>query len=368
MNSSSGGSANSAQPAHGDLKDVYDNFVGIVTKAREAHDPLNIVGGSTKTFYGRDPVGKPLETRAFSGIIDYEASELVVTVRTGTPLAEVEAVLAAEGQMLGFEPPHFGARGTIGGVVAAGLSGPRRPYGGAVRDAVLGVVVMSSHAERLRFGGQVMKNVAGYDVSRLMAGAMGTLGLLLEVSLRVAPQPHDERTMSWQVDEAGAHQRMIQLARHPWPLSAMSFDGELLRVRMSGHRDAVHDAEVSLAPEAIESAIHWHDLRDHKLPFFQSSEPLWRLSILPAAAPLPVAGTWLWDWGGACRWLKSADSAQRIRAAAQAAGGHATLFRGGAEDSPFTPLDPVSRRLHHRIKKIFDPDDIFNPGRMYAGF
>lgn len=367
METPGGGSAGSARALDGDVQQVYEKFVSMVSKARESGAPLNIVGGGTKAFYGRPLAGDPLETSAYRGIVAYEAAELVLTVHAGTPLVLVQEILAAENQMLAFEPPCFGRKSTIGGVIAAGLSGPRRPYAGAVRDAVLGVAVMASSAETLRFGGQVMKNVAGYDVSRLMAGAMGTLGLLLDVSIRVAPQPPCECTLVWKLDQAGAHQRMIDLARRPWPVTAMSFDGELLRVRMSGHGDAVHDAEVNLAPEATEPAGYWRELRDQTLPFFQSPERLWRLSVLPAAAPLQLTGDWLWEWGGACRWLKSREPAARIRAAAQAAGGHATLFRGGGEDSPFMPLDDVNLRLHRRLKKIFDPDGIFNPGRLYAG-
>jgi glycolate dehydrogenase FAD-binding subunit len=350
----------------GDTKDAYERFVSTVRQSRESRVPINIVGGGSKAFYGRIAVGGTLETSEYSGIVDYEASELVITVRAGTPLRRVEEALAAERQMLAFEPPCFGNACTIGGVIAAGLSGPRRPYAGAVRDAMLGVAVMSSSAQCLSFGGRVMKNVAGYDVSRLMAGAMGTLGLLLEFSIRVAPRPEYEATLVWQLAAAEAHARMIAMARQPWPVSASSFDGECLRVRMSGHADAVREAEVKLAPDASESTAYWGELRDQTLAFFESPEPLWRLSVQPAAAPLALEGEWLWEWGGALRWLQSREPAERIRAAARAAAGHATLFRGGSEDSPFMPLDGVTLRLHRRLKQAFDPEGIFNPGRMYV--
>ncbi len=357
--------AGCARSLRGDVEGAYEKIVAVISKARESSGPLNIVGGGTKAFYGRPAVGVPLETGGYSGIAEYEPAELVITVRAGTSLQSVEQTLAAENQMLAFEPPSFGAECTIGGMVAAGLSGPRRPYGGAVRDAMLGVTIMTGSAEPLNFGGQVMKNVAGYDVSRLMTGAMGTLGLLLAVSLRVAPRPQSESTLVW-AGTAGVRERMIDIARRPWPVSAMSFDGEFLRVRLSGHTGAVREAQLALAPDTTVSNTYWRELKDQTLPFFQSNEPLWRLVVLPAATPLQLEGDWLWDWGGACRWLKSGEPAARIRTAAQAAGGHATLFRADGDDAPFTELDRVKLRVHRRLKKALDPQGIFNPGRLYT--
>jgi glycolate oxidase FAD binding subunit len=355
-----------AQTLFGGVESVHEQITATVRKAGESGAPLNIVGGGTKAFYGRRAAGAPLATSAYRGIVEYEASELVITVRAGTTLQLVEQTLAEENQCFSFEPPSFGSGCTVGGVVAAGLSGPRRPYAGAVRDAVLGVTVLSSSAEPLRFGGQVMKNVAGYDVSRLMAGAMGTLGLLLAVSLRVAPRPERECTLLWELPEARAHERMRAIARRPWPVSAMSFDGRFLRARLSGHAETVRDAEIKLDPEAIATTDYWRELNNQTLSFFQSSEPLWRLSVAPAAELPPLAGDWLWDWGGACRWVKSREPAARIREAARLGGGHATLFRGDAGDAPFAPLDRVSLKIHRRLKKTFDPEGIFNPGRLYA--
>lgn len=290
----------------------------------------------------------------------------MITVRAGTRLVDVERTLADQDQILPFEPPHFGPESTIGGVIAAGLSGPRRPYAGAVRDAVLGVRVMTSNAESLNFGGQVMKNVAGYDVSRLMTGAMGTLGLLLLVSIRVAPRPQDERTAVWEMTEVEAHNRILTLARQSLPITAMCFDGHLLRVRIAGTNAAVIDAERILAPDSIEPSSYWQELRDQRLLFFQSSDPLWRLSLPPASKSIGLPGKWLWDWGGACRWLISASSADQIRRLTSATGGHATLFRSEVNESPFTPLGAVNLRVHRRLKETFDPARIFNPGRMYA--
>ena len=348
------------------LLSSYEQFIARIRRAKESGSPLNIVGGGSKQFYGRSIEGEQLDTRGYCGIVEYEAAELVITVRAGTRLVEVERTLAEQGQMLAFEPPHFGAESTIGGVIAAGLSGPRRPYAGAVRDAVLGTTVMDSNGEALNFGGQVMKNVAGYDVSRLMTGAMGTLGLLLAISVRVGPRPQAEHTAVWEMTAATAHKRMVEIAQQPLPITAMSFDGKYFRARIAGHMSAVAEAEVSLAPDSIESDSYWSELRDQTLPFFRSEDPLWRLSVPPASASVDIEGEWLWDWGGACRWLRCSAPAARIRSLASAAGGHATLFRGADNDSPFTPLDRASLRIHQRLKDTFDPDRIFNPGRMYA--
>ena len=349
-----------------DSDDSDAQFAAQIRQAKESRTALEIVGGGTKRFYGRSVTGEQLATCGNSGIVEYEAAELVITVRAGTRLAEVERVLGEHGQMLPFEPPHFGPESTIGGVIAAGLSGPRRPYAGAVRDAVLGITVMTGNAERLSFGGQVMKNVAGYDVSRLMTGAMGTLGLLLRISIRVGTRPQAERTVVWAMTEAEAHKRMLELARQALPITAMSFDGKRLRIRIAGHDAAVTAAARSLAPDATESSNYWQELRDQSLPFFRSDRPLWRLSLPPASAPIDLPGDWLWDWGGACRWLLSGATAEQIRSCATAAGGHATVFRNASNDSPFTSLDAVNLRIHRRLKETFDPASIFNPGRMYA--
>jgi len=336
-----------------------------VLKAGESGQNLCIVGGGSKSFYGRTIDGEPLATRDYHGIVEYEAAELVITARAGTLLSEIEQVLAAERQMLAFEPPHFGAQSTIGGVVAAGLSGPRRPYAGAVRDAVLGVEVLSGTGEILHFGGRVMKNVAGYDVSRLMTGAMGTLGLLLSVSLRVAPQPEAERTICWELDEADAHRRMLALAQRPWPISAMAYGDACLRVRLSGHADPVDEAARDLASDASEDGAYWTGLRDQSLEFFHTAEPMWRLSVPPAASAIDLPGQSLVDWGGALRWFRSSAEPAEIRRRTSAAGGHACLFRGN-HDEPFAPLDPVSFGIHERLKKAFDPQGVFNRGRLYA--
>ncbi|MGR8920473.1 MAG: glycolate oxidase subunit GlcE, partial [Gammaproteobacteria bacterium] len=260
-----------------------------VTAAAADARPLRVRGGGSKAFLERHADGETLEVAPLAGIVSYEPTELVVTARAGTPLAELEAALAASGQQLGFEPPRLGAGSTIGGAVASGLSGPARPYRGSARDFLLGVEIVNGRGERLRFGGQVMKNVAGYDVSRLMAGAWGVLGLITEVSLRVVPRPPREATLGWQLDAADAHRRMLDLALKPWPVSAMACDGERLRVRVSGSAEAVDDAVRRLAPDAVDDETpFWDELRDLALPALQDPRGLWRLS-LPPAAPDPDA-------------------------------------------------------------------------------
>lgn len=339
-----------------------------VRAAMAQKTPLRIVGGDTKAFYGRESEGRPLNVGGHRGVIVYEPSELVITARTGTPLTEVEALLAQHGQMLAFEPPYFGAGATLGGTIACGFSGPRRPYSGAARDFVLGVKCLNGKAETLNFGGRVMKNVAGYDVSRLMVGALGTLGILLEVSLKVLPRPACERTVMLTCDEVTAIDRMNAWAATPLPLSAACFHEDRVYIRLSGTEQGVRAAAKKIGGEVLsDDARFWQDLREQRHRFFSGTMPLWRLSVAPAAAPLALSGnSWL-DWGGAQRWLKSDAPAHVIRAAAAQVGGHATLFRGGDRrgDVMHSLPGPLAS-LHNNLKQAFDPRGIFNVGRMYA--
>jgi glycolate oxidase FAD binding subunit len=317
---------------------------------------------------GREPVGEPLSLAGHAGILSYEPSELVVTARSGTPLAELEAALESQGQMLAFEPPHLGPEATIGGCVAAGLSGPRRPYGGAVRDHVLGVRLLNGRGEVLRFGGEVMKNVAGYDLSRLMVGALGTLGVLLDVSLKVLPRPAVEITLRRPASAAEAIETMNRWAGRPLPLSAGAFDGELLHVRLSGTESGVRAARRVVGGDPVDDGgAFWQRLREQRHAVFETARPLWRLSVPPATPPLDLPGRQLVDWGGAQRWVLTDAPAQQVRALAAGAGGHATLFRGGDRSGEvFHPLAPPIAALHRRLKAAFDPQGLFNPGRLYA--
>ena len=348
-----------------DQTDLTEELAARVSEACASRSPLRIVGGGTKRFYGRDVDGEPLELAGHRGLVYYEPTELVVKARAGTRLQTIEAALAEAGQMLAAEPPHFGEGATLGGAVAAGLSGPRRPFAGSLRDQILGVTLLNGRGERLRFGGEVIKNVAGYDVSRLMAGALGTLGVLLDISLKVAPRPRLEKTKAVEVSAERALEILAEWGARPSSMSAACFDGARLVCRFGGSESAVGAAsELFGGEELAQAESFWLDLREQRHPFFAGDESLWRIS-LPLGAPLlPLSGTWMLDWGGAQRWYRGPESAAVIRAAAVDAGGHATLFRGTASER-FHPLDPVSAALQRRVKDALDPRGILNPGRLY---
>jgi glycolate oxidase FAD binding subunit len=329
--------------------------------------PLRIRGGGSKDWYGQGFDGEILDTRMYSGIVDYEPTELVITARCGTPLSDIEAALAEHNQMLAFEPPHFGPGATIGGVLASGLSGPRRASAGAARDFVLGAVLMDGRGQVLTFGGQVMKNVAGYDVSRLLAGSLGTLGLILQMSVKVLPRPLRESTLRFAMSEIDALARLNEWAGQPLPLSASCWHDGVLTLRLSGAQAAVDAAERALGGERIDDgAAFWAALREQQHAFFDGADSLWRLSVPSAASAILLRGEQLIEWGGAQRWLKGATDAASIRRSVGAAGGHATLFRGGDKGvGVFQPLAPAVASIHDRLKASFDPSHVFNPGRMY---
>jgi len=344
--------------------------------AAEAKTPLCLKGGGSKDFYGGPLSGEILDTRPYAGIVSYDPTELVITALCGTPLTEIETALAAEGQMLAFEPPHFGSGATLGGAIATGLSGPRRATAGAARDFVLGVKLMDGRGEVMNFGGQVMKNVAGFDVSRLMAGSLGTLGLLLEVSLKVLPRPAAEATLRLEAAQGRALDLMNGWAGRPLPISATCWengdDGHTLTLRLSGAGAAVAAARELLGGEQVnDAAIFWRELREQRCSFFAADLPLWRLSLPSVMPPLDLPGAQLIEWGGSLRWLKSGAPAGRIREAAIQAGGHATLFRGSLEArgaGVFQDLPPPLMALHKKLKQALDPAGVFNPGRMYREF
>ena len=355
---------------------VIETWAERIRESAATTTPLCITGGGSKHFYGNPVDGDLLDTREYAGIVDYSPVELVVVARAGTPLAEIESTLAQDRQMLAFEPPHFGAGATLGGAIATGLSGPRRPYAGAARDLVLGIKVLDGNAAHLAFGGRVMKNVAGFDVSRLMTGALGTLGVLTEVSLKCLPMPASEQTRMFECSADEAIRHVNEWAGQALPLSATCYVHGVLAVRLAGAQPAVALAARKLGgAELADAAAHWRGIRDHTHAFFDAAAgaPLWRLSVKSTAPFTDLAGEQLIEWGGALRWLRppagaTADPA-RLRAFATMHGGHATLFRGaGAErgDGVFQPLPPVIHGLHQRLKATFDPKRIFNRGRMYA--
>ena len=351
------------------MQDIVDRLAATIREAASHDRWLCIRGGGTKDFYGCEPHGQKLSTTDFRGIVSYEPTELVITARAGTPLTEMEAALHEKGQMLAFEPPHFGPGATLGGCVAAGLSGPRRPYAGAVRDFVLGVRILDGKGEDQRFGGQVMKNVAGYDVSRLVAGSLGTLGLLLEVSLKVLPRPAVDATLQLECDGSEAIRLMNEWAGKPLPITATAFHDGDLRVRVSGSRAGVDAAVKKLGgtlADPAQAERFWTGIREHTDPFLATGGPLWRLSVKPTTPPLNLPGAHLIEWGGALRWLRSDADARTIRDAATRAGGHATLFRGGdRKGAVFQPLTPALMKIHRNLKKALDPAGVLNPGRLY---
>jgi glycolate oxidase FAD binding subunit len=349
---------------------VIERFAEVVRAASGRQAPLRLRGGGTKDFYGQALEGEVLDTRGYSGIVSYEPSELVITARCGTRLAEVEAAMRERGQMLAFEPPHFGKDATIGGAVAAGLSGPGRQAAGALRDFMLGVKIMDGRGEVLTFGGQVMKNVAGYDVSRLMAGSLGTLGIILEVSLKALPLPVAEATLRLELPEDRAIEQLNRWGGKPLPISASAWNDGTLGIRLSGARAAVAEASKKVGGVRVEdeSALRfWNGVREHTDRFFRDDTPLWRLSVPSTTPPLRLQGEQLIEWGGALRWLHSHADARTVREAAKRAGGHATLFRGGDKAvGVFQPLAPALVKIHKALKREFDPQGIFNRGRMYS--
>jgi glycolate oxidase FAD binding subunit len=356
-----------------DMTSVLTQLCETVRAASAARTPLHIRAGGTKDFYGNTTQGELFDPRTVTGIVDYEPTELVVTARAGTTLTELEQLLADNGQMLAFEPPHFGPTATVGGCVAAGLSGPRRvsfgPTYGGVRDFVLGARLIDGRGELLRFGGTVMKNVAGYDVSRLLAGSMGILGVIVDVSLKVLPRPITHHTLTFEMSAEAAVDKLNEWAGQPLPLSASVWHEGMLYLRVAGAVAAVSAARRQLGGDNFENShadAFWHSIREQTHSFFAGDLPLWRVAVPSTAAVLPVRCPQLIEWGGALRWLRTDQSPEQVREIATKAGGHATLFRGGdRSQGVFTPLAPTLATIHRRLKAQFDPAGIFNPGRLY---
>lgn len=336
-----------------------------IRQAASEKRKLSIRGGGSKGFYGNAVEADTLELADYAGVIDYQPRELTLTARAGTRLETIEALLAKNNQMLPFEPPHFGASATLGGCVASGLSGPRRPYAGAVRDAVLGIKLMDGRAQVLRFGGQVIKNVAGYDVSRLMVGSLGTLGALLEITVKVLPCPESERTLMLEMPAEQAVDTMNRWAASPLPLSATVWRAGHLYVRLSGTESAIKAASARIGGAEIpDGPAFWLALREQTLPDF-AARPLWRMSVPSTAKVFTTPGQPVIEWGGAIRWYASELPADTMRMLAKQAGGHATLFRSHqAIKQAFTPLAAPVAALHQRIRLALDPHGVFDTGRL----
>ena len=350
------------------MQQVIEHLSETIRKAAAEQTQLRIRGSGSKDFYGLVLIGDVLDTRALTGIVDYEPTELVMTARAGTPLREVEMALADKGQMLAFEPPHFGPDATFGGCIASGFSGPRRAAMGSARDFVLGVRIVNGLGEDLHFGGQVMKNVAGYDLSRLLTGSFGTLGLLTEVSVKVLPLPQEERTLRFTLDEAVAIESMNKWAAKPLSISATCHVDGTLYVRLSGAAAAVTASQKKLGGDIVEDgAAFWKSIREQTHPLFRGAPALWRFSIKPTAAPLDL-GTQLIEWNGGLRWIAADLDPSKAFDLAHKAGGHATLFRGGNKRHGIQQFSSGLLAVHKKLKRAFDPHGILGPGRIHADF
>lgn len=364
---------------------VLSDLCEKVATARATERPVCIRGGGTKSFYGepgnRDSVHDIaiLDLAAYQGITNYQPSELVITARAGTLLSDVERALDEQGQMLAFEPPRFGPTSTIGGCIASGLSGPRRMAAGSVRDFVLGAKLLDASGTLLRFGGEVMKNVAGYDVSRLLTGSMGIFGALVEVSIKVSPKPFQETTLVLEADEAQALSYFTQWRGLPLPISATAWCGHgsdaggRLHVRLSGSEPALQNGVKRIGGQIsapADAAAFWNSLRDQTHPFFQTT-PLWRVAV-PATTPVLGAGPTLIEWNGGLRWLSGVDSGTTLRTDVAQRGGNATFYRYDTTTTPalpvFQPLEPALRQINLRLKQELDPAGIFNPKRLFPDF
>ena len=349
-----------------------DTSYSLCETIKEAYNtkmPLHILGDGSKSFYGNNIIANELRVQTHTGITEYEPSELVLTARSGTLVSEIEAALEANHQYMPFEPPRFSDNSTIGGCIAAGLSGPARPFTGSVRDYVLGVKIINGKGEVLKFGGQVMKNVAGYDLSRLMTGALGTLGVLLEISIKVLPRTEVETCLCLELDETAANSHLQQWILQGQPITASCHLEERLYIRLSSTIGCVEQARSKIGGDTSDMAL-WHQLRDQRHDFFTGEQPLWRVSVPPATPELELRGERLTEWAGALRWYKSDLPADEIRDIATTNKGHATLFRNQnrlPDVSVFHPLSPAMLKLHQRLKKSLDPENILNPGRMYKG-
>jgi len=346
---------------------ISEQLQNIVEQAIQTKEKLIIKAGGSKDFYGRAVLGKELNISKHQGIISYEPSELFITVRAGTLLKDIENILAENNQMLAFEPPAFGDESTIGGTIACNLSGPRRAYSGAARDFVLGTKIINGQAEVLSFGGEVMKNVAGYDVSRLMTGAMGTLGVLLEISLKVVPKPETEITLVHQLNIDEALLKLHQWSTQSLPITASCYYQNKLTIRFSGTEKYINTLQQSIGGETLIDANNfWHSVKEQSHSFFDSKKSLWRLSTASNSETTYPNDDTFYEWGGALRWIKTNASQNQTP---NSLNGHISLFRCPTKrNDTFQPLPKHLLQIHRNLKQAFDPHGIFNIGRMYQEF
>lgn len=354
------------------MTDFLDDLCKRVEDAARSGKKLRPVGGGSKNFYGGPLEGEAIEMRPWSGIVDYEPTELVITVKAGTLLSEVEALLSENKQELAFEPPRFSAESTIGGVVSAGLSGPARLARGPIKDYLLGCTLLDGKGQLLNFGGVVMKNVAGYDVSRVIPGSMGTLGIATSLSIKVMPKGISETTLVFELGLNPSIEQINQWQATPLPINASFYENGKLYVRLRGAGAAIESAQKTMRGiqlDQAQSVSLWNSLRDQTHPFFQSESDVWRLSVPPTTVDLALQGEQLIEWGGGLRWLKPAPglSKETIRGAAERAGGHATLYRTGSEAArqhAFHTPNKVMLNIQQRLKQQFDPAGVFSINRL----
>lgn len=349
------------------MDDALQAIRARIAEAHAAGRPLRLRGAGTKDFYGECFDGEPLELRGYSGVMDYEPSELVLTARCGTPLSLIESLLTEQRQCLAFEPPAFDGDPTIGGVIAAGLSGPQRVRAGAVRDFVLGAVLLAVDGQLLHFGGKVMKNVAGFDVARLLCGSLGILGPILEVSLKVLPAPRARQTLCFEMTAAQALENFNAWAGKPLPICASAWTDDRAWVRLAGAPAALRVARVALGGEPIdepEASAWWQSVRNQTHSFFRRAPSLWRLSVPATAKSLALPGPSFIEWNGALRWHALDLPALHVRQQALDAGGTALHWRGGSPGARFHPLSATVLGIHRQLKARFDPHRIFNRGRL----
>ena len=339
-----------------------------VRSAASRSEALCIVGGDSKRRLGREPVGKPVNVSELAGVVEYQPTELMITVQTGMRISHLREILAEKQQILASETPDYGGKATIGGALACNQSGPSRPWYGSIRDHVLGVRLINGKAEHLRFGGQVMKNVAGYDVSRLQAGAMGTFGILTEVSIRVLPEPEASLTVRQEMDADQAIRTMNTIGMKPTPLTGACWHEGTMYLRLSGPVSVIEASATALGGERVDNdAEFWSGLREQTLPFFERNEDLWRLSVRPTSPHVLPQDDWLIDWGAAQRWLSGRHDHDELEEIAAKSGGEVSRVRGGDRSSDVLPsLIGIKRELLIRVKQAFDPAGVFNPGRLYS--
>lgn len=354
------------------MTDISNELIARVAYASANNQPLNIIGGGSKRHLGRVPVGETLSVRNHQGIVSYQPVELVMTARAGTPISAIEATLAEQEQMLAFEPPSYSEKATIGGTLACNLSGPARPWAGSVRDAVLGIKLINGKSEHLNFGGQVLKNVAGYDVSRMQAGAMGSLGVITQVSFKVMPKPETSLTLVQAMDAQQAIKQMNLLSGKAKPLTAACWLNNKLYLRLSGAQSAVEGTIKAWDGEILENdQAFWRSLKEQQLAFFThnfaNNAPLWRFSVNSNAKHFLSEHDWLIDWSGSQRWLRGSHDFQALETMAENANGQVNLFCGGDRSGEvFHRQSPALQTIHQRLKSSFDPKNIFNPGRLYS--